>query len=247
MTPTSPPPIEAVLFDLDGTLLDHSMLDDFLQPYLAALSARVADLVPPDQLVASLMQGSEAITANDGTRTNAEAFAETFFAQLDAPREALEARMMRFYREDFPALRTHTRRKPAARPVVQTAFDLGYEVVIATNPYFPAVAIEARLRWAGVADFPYRKVTSYENSHFAKPHLGYFREILKELGLAPAQALMVGDEAMDMVAARLGCPTFLVPSRATRPEAIDPPPTYRGTLEDVAALLRRRRGTRDAA
>jgi len=49
---------------------------------------------------------------------------------------------------------------------------------------------------------------------------------------------MIGDEAMDMVAARLGCATFLVYSAATKLEEIAPPPIWQGTLADVVALLR---------
>ena len=94
-----------------------------------------------------------------------------------------------------------------------------------------------RLAWAGVDGLPYRKVTTSENSHFAKPNLRYYQEILDELGTPPTNALVVGDENMDMVAAHLGCATFLIHSPATQPDRIQPPPTYQGTLDDVGLLL----------
>jgi hypothetical protein len=40
------------------------------------------------------------------------------------------------------------------------------------------------------------------------------------------------------VAATVGCTTFLVPSAATRLNGSIPEPAYRGTLADVASLLR---------
>jgi hypothetical protein len=40
-----------------------------------------------------------------------------------------------------------------------------------------------------------------------------------------------------MVAAQLGCSTFLVTSNATKPDAEAYAPTYRGTLADIAKLL----------
>ncbi|MBN1875554.1 MAG: HAD family hydrolase [Anaerolineae bacterium] len=233
------PSFKAILFDLDGTLLDHNMMEDFLPPYLAALSASVARYVPPQRLVEGIMAGSAAITANDGTRTNEEVFAETFYPYVGVPREDLEPAIMNFYIHDFPQLQRYTRRKLEARRVMQTAFDLGYDVVIATNPYFPAIAVQHRLTWAGVEDFPYHKVTTYENSHFAKPDVRYFEEILCELDCPSEAALVVGDETMDMVAAQLGCLTFLVTSSATQLDDSTPPPTYQGTLADVAALLLR--------
>jgi hypothetical protein len=49
---------------------------------------------------------------------------------------------------------------------------------------------------------------------------------------------MVGDEDMDMVAANLGCRTFLVPGPRTELDPTTPQPTYRGTLADLVALLK---------
>jgi len=230
--------LQAVLFDLDGTLLEYDMMRDFVPHYFELLTASLVHLVPPQTLLAGLEKGTDAITANDGSRTNETAFAETFFPAVGVPRATLEPAIMDFYAREFPLLRQYTQHKPEARRVVQTAFDLGHDVVIATNPYFPAIATQHRMDWAGVLGFPYRKITTYENSHFVKPDPRYFQEILEELECAPEQALVVGDETMDMVAAHLGCKTFLVLSAATKPEEIEPEPTYQGTLRDVEALLK---------
>ena len=94
-----------------------------------------------------------------------------------------------------------------------------------------------RLEWAGVADFPYRLVTTYENSRACKPNLLYYKQILKSIGHRAEACLMVGDDDMDMVAARLGCATFLVHGPATKLDPATPEPTYRGTLADLEALL----------
>lgn len=228
---------KAILFDLDGTLLEHDMRNEFIPRYFALLTAHMAEWIPPQKLAAGVMQASDAVTANDGSRTNADAFAAVFYPLVGYSREEIEPHFMDFYTRVFPTLHRYVKSKPEARLAVQTAFDLGYDVVIATNPHFPAIATQHRLAWAGVEDFPYRKVTSYENSHFAKPSLGYYQEIITEVGCKPEEALMIGDEAMDMVAARLGCRTFLVPSAATKMAEIDPPPTYQGTLADVITLL----------
>jgi len=229
----------AVLFDLDGTLLDHDMLGEFVHRYFEALTARVAHLVPPPLLVKAIWQATDAIVANeDGQRTNAEVFAAHFYPLVGQPPAVLEPLFDAFYAEDFPALRQYTRQRPEARRVVQTAFDLGYQVVVATNPLFPATAIYQRLTWAGVADFPYRKVTTYENSHAAKPNLRYYQELLDELGLPAEEVLMVGDEAMDLVAAQLEIATYLVPGPATKLEPTTPPPTYQGSFAAVETVLR---------
>ncbi|MFN2166026.1 MAG: HAD family hydrolase, partial [Anaerolineae bacterium] len=111
------------------------------------------------------------------------------------------------------------------------------DVVIATNPLFPALAVQHRMAWAGVADFAYDLVTSYENSRAIKPNLLYFEQILETLGRRPEDCLVVGDEDMDMVAAHLGCRTFLVPGSRTNLSPSTPKPTYEGSLGDVGALL----------
>jgi FMN phosphatase YigB (HAD superfamily) len=228
--------IQAILFDLDGTLLDANM-DVFLPQYFEALTARVAHLIPPDRFISCLMQATEAMLANDGRSINQAVFAAAFYPLVGRPRQELEPIFADFYANDFPSLRQYTRRKPEARQVVQAAFDRGYDVVIATNPLFPASAVEQRMEWAGVAGFAYRLVTTYENSRAAKPNLLYYQQILETIDHPPGACLVAGDEDMDMVAAHLGCLTFLVPGPRTELSPTTPAPTFRGTLADLLALL----------
>jgi len=230
-------PIRAVLFDLDGTLLDLD-IDVLLEPYIKELAKSVAHLVPPDRFVPCLMQATEVMRANDGRASNAEVFARSFYPAVGHTREELEPVFEQFYATEFPKLRSYARRKPQARDAVQTAFAHGFDVVIATNPLFPSVAIQQRLDWAGVAAFPYRLVTTYENSRAAKPNLLYYEQILETINQPPEACMMVGDEDIDMVAAHLGCRTFLVPGVRTELAPTTPAPTCNGTLTDLIALLR---------
>ena len=231
------PCYKAILFDLDGTLLDSSM-ESFLPIYLRGLTARVAHLYEPKAFVTRLLWATEQIAANDGPATNQDVFMGAFFPFEGRDRDELMPIFDAFYAEDFPKLQEITRRKPEARGVVELAFALGYDVAIATNPLFPETAVRQRMQWAGVDDFPYKWVTTYENSRYAKPNLRYFDDICARLGHAPEACLVVGDEHMDMVARRIGCDTFLVEGPTTALKTDTPQPTYRGTLSDLPALLK---------
>lgn len=230
------PGYRAILFDLDGTLLDSSMAT-FLPAYLQRLSGRVAHIAPPEAFIAHLLRATDAMLANDGRATNEEVFAAAFYPFAGCSRAELEPIFLDFYARDFPELRTLTQPKPEARPAVERIFALGYDVAIVTNPLFPETAVRQRMAWAGVDDFPYRLVTTYENSRYCKPNLRYFETVAGILGHPPEACLVVGDEEMDMVAAHAGFPTYLVPGAATDLGPATPAPMYRGTLAELVALL----------
>ncbi|HEX9117584.1 MAG TPA: HAD family hydrolase [Anaerolineae bacterium] len=230
--------LNAVLFDLDGTLLGND-LSVFMPRYFERLSAAVGHLVPRREFVRHLLAATQVMLNNDGRAANEEVFAEAFYPRLGRARAEMEPLLLDFYRRAYPLLRAYTERRPEARVAVQAAFDLGYDVVIATNPLFPEVATRERLAWAGVADFPYRLVTTYENSRACKPNLRYYRDICTTIDREPAACLMVGNEPTeDIVAGALGCETFLVvEGDRPAPAASAPEPTYAGKLADVPAVL----------
>lgn len=226
---------QAILFDLDDTLLTNSM-DNFLPAYFQALTRKVAHLVPADEFLAHLMQATQQVIADtDPERTNKDVFWAVFLSAAGIPEEDLMPILEDFYTNDFPRLREQTERRPEARRVVQQAFDSGYDVAIATNPLFPRQAILHRLAWAGVADFPYALVTSYENMHFTKPHPAYYREIADRIGHDPKDCLMIGDDVENDIqpAAALGMRTFWITD-----EPVDERPADgAGSLSDVARII----------
>jgi phosphoglycolate phosphatase-like HAD superfamily hydrolase len=176
-------PIKTTPFDLDGTLLDA-----FLPHYLQGLAACLAHILPPHQLLTHLMPASNAIIANNRRAINQETFSAASYPLTGHSRQQLEPIFMDFYANDYPALRKYTRHKPEARQVVQKAFDLSYDVVIATNPVFPATAIKQRMEWGGVAGFPYQLVTTYENSRACKPKESIMSRSWKASATAPKHA-----------------------------------------------------------
>jgi len=228
--------IKAILFDLDGTLIDVD-LKQFIPGYIKLLANSVSHIIPSRKFIPILLKASEAVTNNNGKVTNEEVFSNIFFPLEGHAKEEIEPIFIKFYEEDFKKIRKFTKKKPEARKVVKTAFDRGYEVVIATTPLLPLSAIQQRLDWAGVGDFPYNLITSYENSCATKPNLLYYQQIFKYLDLSAEECIMVGDEAKDMICAKLGSQTFLTPSPNTDLNSETPEPTYKGALKDLIEFL----------
>ena len=228
--------LKAILFDLDGTLLNVD-LNKFIPGYLNLLANNLAHLIPPKKVVRALLQTSEIINRNDGKITNEEAFGNYFFPIEGYNREDLQPLLDKFYENDFHELRKFTKKKPEARKVMENVFSNGFKVVIATTPALPLTAIEQRLDWAGVGDFSYDLITSIENSYATKPNLLYYELIFKHLDISAQECIMVGDEDKDMVCAKLGSQTFLVPSPSTDLKEDTPKPTYSGDLIDLIEVL----------
>ena len=185
------------------------------------------------------MKVSKAIEDNNSGKKNAEVYTDTFFPLDGYKMEDLKPFFDKFYENDFSKLKQYARKKPEARAVVQKAFEKGYDVIIATTPLLPATAIEQRLEWAGVADFPYRLITTIENSHATKSltHLIYYDQILDKIGYPADACLMVGDEDKDLVAKRCGLKTFLIEHKNKKFGPEIPEPTYTGSLSDLKSLL----------
>lgn len=230
--------VRALLFDLDGTLLGNDT-ETFLQHYVPALARVAGRQVPPERFVQQLLRATTAmIDSPDPNATNEEVFAAAFYEPLGLDRAGWEPRFARFYAEDYPGLRRLTHVRPAARRVLDLAVARGYQLVVATNPVFPRVALVERLRWAEVADYPWDLITDYETMHHCKPSVGYYREIAALIGRRPDQCLMIGNDVEeDMVAGRTGMLTFLETSQLIQRRPGPSGADFVGALEDLCQLL----------
>jgi FMN phosphatase YigB (HAD superfamily) len=201
-----------LLLDLDGTLLVNS-ISRFLPAYLQAVGQFMADLVPPDRLISALMAGTARMVENrQPDRTLKTVFEAYFFPELGINPVVFNRRADDFYRQVYPALSKVTAQKPDAIDFIQQANARGLQLVIATMPVFPRVAIQERLRWAGFPpeETSFRLVTSYENMHFSKPKPEYYAEILAFLGWPEGMTVSIGnDMQQDLLPSQaVGLPVF---------------------------------------
>ena len=186
--------INTLLFDLDDTLLGNDM-DVFLPAYFAGLVPYLPPGADPRRVQAELINATRAMIANsDPARVLLDVFDQCFSHGTGWPAAVWRPIFDNYYAGAYRQLESLTQRRPAARPLMEWAFAQGYTVVIATSPLFPESAIRERLRWAGIADFPYALITTAETSHFSKPHPEYFAETLARVGKRPEQALVIGND-----------------------------------------------------
>ena len=234
--------IRAVLFDMDGTLLPMDV-KAFEKLYFKSLSARVASFgYQPKELIDGVCRGTVAMIANDGSRLNREVFWDVFCSIFGEKARQNEADFDEFYATDFVAAKGGCGYNPKAAEIVKSLKNRGLTVVIATNPLFPLVAQEQRLAWAGIDASDVDFITHYGNSHYCKPNLKYYEELLAKLNLKGEECLMVGnDVSEDMIAESLGMKVFLLTDCLLNPDGKDISVYSHGTFEDLEKYLKKER------
>lgn len=230
--------LNTILFDLDGTLAPF-MQDDFIRGYFGALVRKLAPMgYTKEALIAALWKGSYAMIRNDGKRLNRDVFWEVFEAELGSGIRAAEDTLEDFYTREFDAVKSILTAPANRKSLIDRLKAMGYTVALATNPIFPAVAVKTRLSWVGLTPEDFACVTTYENSRFSKPNPAYYRDILAEIGKAPEECLMVGNNPVDdMAALDAGIDAYLVTDCMENPDNL-PIDHYRhGTFRDAEEYL----------
>lgn len=227
--------ISAILFDLDGTLLDLD-LEQFLREYFALLGPVVGEMTgtPSAEAIRAVFRGTDAMMAEHPGLTNEEVFRTSFLQStgVDLFEAQPAASLESFYTEVFPTLRGDKGPRPGAVESLEAAREAGLKIVMATNPIFPRSAVDERARWAGVETVRFTHVTSYENSTSCKPYESYFTEIAEQIGVACNECVMIGDDPrLDLAAASAGMRTFYVGPGAA------PGADHAGDMRDVAAFI----------
>ena len=203
--------LKHIMFDLDGTLLAIG-LEDLIKTYMGLLGKKMAGLgYDPELTIKAVWAGTYAMLKNDGNRTNREVFWETFSTFNLGDTVTIEQQVDSFYTNEFRGVRGVLREERNLRELIDGLKEKGYTLSLATSPIFPMVGVKERLSWIGLSAEDFGVVTSYENCHFAKPELGYYKEVLNAAGFTAGESLMVGNDLKDdMPAGELGVQTFLV-------------------------------------
>ena len=230
--------IKVVLFDLDGTLLPMDQ-EKFIKAYLGGMSKK---LMPhgyePNQLLKGIGAGIKAMVENDGSATNEEVFWKSFSAIVGEQVREDEPVFYDFYQNEFQEVKHSCGYEEASRKVIDRLKEKEMRIVLATNPLFPAIATESRIRWAGLVPEDFELYTTYENSSFCKPNPKYYEEILEKLGVTAKECLMIGNDVTeDMVAESLGMKVFLLTNCLINKENKDISIYPNGGFSELMAFL----------
>ncbi|WP_373388728.1 N-acetylmuramic acid 6-phosphate phosphatase MupP [Pseudomonas alcaligenes] len=192
--------LRAVLFDMDGTLLDTA--PDFVAVCQAMRAAR--DLPPMDaQLIRDVVSGGARamVSATFGLEVGAEGF------------EALRLEFLERYQEHCAVLSKPFAGMPELLADIEAAH---LKWGVATNkPVCFAEPIMQRLELAG------RSATLVCPDHVprSKPAPDMLLLACEQMGIPPAEVLFVGDDARDIEAGRAaGCKTAAVTYGYIHPE-----------------------------
>lgn len=203
--------IKVILFDLDGTLLPMDQ-EVFAKAYFGGLAKKAAPYgYEAEKLVKTIWEGTAAMVKNNGGDTNENVFWKLFAEKYGA--DSLKDKILfdEFYENEFEQIKAVCGFNPQAKMCVENIKEMGYRVALATNPIFPEVATKARMRWAGLDAEDFELYTTYENSHYCKPNLSYYKSIISALNVEPQECLMVGNDVdEDMIAETLGIKVFLI-------------------------------------
>lgn len=226
--------LKTVLFDLDGTLLPLDQ-DVFVKEYLASMCSFMAKHgYDKSAFLSAVWDGIRTMEKNDGSHKNEDVFMERFRDAMGHPIERELTLLEEYYDTDFQNVKSVCGQNPKAKETLTLCHRLGLRTVLATNPLFPRIATESRIRWAGLSPEDFELVTTYENSKAAKPNPLYYELLTKQLGVLPEECLMVGNDARDdMIAKTLGIKVFLLTDCLLNRENADLSPYPKGNFDDL--------------
>jgi HAD superfamily hydrolase (TIGR01549 family) len=175
---------------------------------------------------------------NTGTRPNEHLFWIKFIEIFGEKAKEDYSLFEEYYEKDFDQVQAACGYTSAASETITRLKEMGYRIALATNPIFPAIATQKRIRWAGLSHEDFELYTTYENSSFCKPNPHYYLSITEKLGVSPKECLMVGNDVTeDMIAQTLGMKVFLLTDCIINKENRDISAYPRGSFPELMTYI----------
>jgi FMN phosphatase YigB (HAD superfamily) len=229
--------INTILFDLDGTLLPLET-DYFIKLYFKALNTRFADMYSPQEMEKLIWDATDVMVKHRDYVTNKTVFMNALGSMVNGKLPEMQRRFDLFYEQDFDAVKGSVHESREMREAIGLLKFKGYTLAIATNPIFPKTALAKRIEWTGIKRENFVHVSSFEESHYCKPHHEFYLEILDRVGKQPSECLMVGNDAFeDMIASELNIKTYLITNHLIDRKQKKFPPDHQGQYPDFLSFV----------
>jgi len=209
-----PKHIDAIFLDLDGTLLGYQ--DETMGEVLYPLYAKHFPSYTKEYGIA-FQQGVVYMLQQTSAKPQHAniwlAFADKMKELLNMNEETCKLHFTQaFESEGYNKLRERAKLyTEVTAKLMKIAHERNIKLVLATNPIFPKIAIERRLKWSGAQPEDFVCITHSENMHCTKS-VAYYQHLLEQVVQCKAEnTIMVGnDNKYDMIASELGINTWLI-------------------------------------
>lgn len=203
--------IKNILFDLDGTLINTAQ-DEFNQKYFESLILKFAKQGYDSQLLTTaVIEGLFVMLQNDGKKTNEDVFWDNFENKTKIKKEIILPTFNDFHNNEYENLNTCIKAIDITGKAIDILRNKGYNLILSTNPLFPKIAIEKRMKWGNIDPNYFSYITTYENSSYCKPNINYYKQILENNNLNLEETFMFGNDLIeDLAIENLGITCYII-------------------------------------
>lgn len=229
-----------IMTDLDCTLLTMNQ-DLYIKKYIEEIVKLFNDNGYDGKKIAkATMNASMMMLKNDGSRTNKDAFEESFKAVVGEHADKVIDIFPQVYGDRYENIKCITQVNPYAQEIVKLMREKAQYVVVATQPMFPKEAVIKRLSWTNLKADDFDYLTIYDESSYSKPNPAYYQEIMDRFSATPQDTLMIGNDVNEDIlpCKKIGVDTFLVLDGLINVQNHDTKNLRQGNYQDLINYLK---------
>lgn len=214
--------IKNILFDLDGTLIKIDQ-DKFNVEYLSCIGDYFQKYGYDKKLsVKYLFEAIYGVMNNDGRVSNDELFYQYIKNKINISRDLIEKIFNDMIANEYDSLKCCVEKIDLAAKVIKNLKEKNYNLILATNAFFPYDAIKKRMAWGNIDINDFSYVTSIEKCNYFKPNINFYKQIIENNNLKIEECMMVGNDLIeDLVIEELGIPCYIITDNVLNIENID--------------------------